>query len=69
MTILEINAQTQEVIERDATEVELVQRELDNQANIIRATELEEQATARKAVLDRLGITAEEAQLILGGSN
>jgi hypothetical protein len=26
-------------------------------------------ATARQAVLDRLGITAEEAQLILGGSN
>ena len=26
-------------------------------------------ATARQAVLDRLGITSEEAQLILGGSN
>ena len=26
-------------------------------------------ATARQAVLDRLGITIEEAQLILGGSN
>ncbi len=26
-------------------------------------------ATARQAVLDRLGITQEEAQLILGGSN
>jgi hypothetical protein len=26
-------------------------------------------ATARQAVLDRLGITAEEAQIILGGSN
>ena len=26
-------------------------------------------ATARQAVLDRLGLTAEEAQLILGGSN
>jgi hypothetical protein len=31
--------------------------------------EEEAKATARQAVLDRLGITAEEAQLILGGSN
>jgi hypothetical protein len=31
--------------------------------------EAEQKTTARQAVLDRLGITAEEAQLILGGSN
>jgi hypothetical protein len=31
--------------------------------------ERELKATERQAVLDRLGITSEEAQLILGGSN
>jgi hypothetical protein len=41
------------------------------QANLPKSLKeiLAEQATARQVVLDRLGITAEEAQLILGGSN
>jgi helix-turn-helix protein len=31
--------------------------------------DLEAKATARQAVLNRLGLTEEEAQLIIGGSN
>jgi hypothetical protein len=34
-----------------------------------RIAEAETKAAARQAVLDRLGITEEEAQLIIGGSN
>lgn len=33
-----------------------------------RKAEIEAKATARKALLNKLGITAEEAQLLLGGN-
>jgi hypothetical protein len=36
--------------------------------HIAMPTEAEERATARQAILDRLGLTAEEAQLLLGGN-
>ncbi len=58
---------------REATPEEIAEREAE-----IAAAQIEQEAkeqveeaktTARQAVLDRLGITAEEAQLILGGSN
>ena len=45
--------------DREAIRLEIEEREAQAQAK----------ATARQAVLDRLGITSEEAQLILGGSN
>ena len=66
MKITEIDALTNEVIEREATQEEIAQHELEVAEFISKETE---QAAARQAVLDRLGITAEEAQLILGGSN
>ena len=69
MTILEIDAQTNEVIERDMTEAELVQQKIDEAAAAARLAEAADKAAARQAVLDRLGLTEEEAQLILGGSN
>lgn len=48
------------------------QTEIDAEVEKIKANEISEtitKAAARKAVLDRLGLTEEEAQLILGGSN
>jgi hypothetical protein len=56
--VLEGEAPTQEEIDAEIIKIK--------EAEIIEA---EQKATARQAVLDRLGITAEEAQLILGGSN
>jgi hypothetical protein len=44
----------------------LVDREAINQEIAERKAQAEAKATARQAVLDRLGITAEEAELILG---
>ena len=47
------------------------QKEIDDEIKRIKAaeiTEAEAKATARQAVLDRLGLTAEEAQLLLGGN-
>lgn len=56
--------------EVDMTPEEIAEYEA-RQANLPKSLEevIAEQATARQAVLDRLGITTEEAQLILGGSN
>jgi hypothetical protein len=62
MKITEFFAETGEIIERDATPEEL--------ANwVVTPTfeeELEAKATAKAALLERLGITEEEAQLLLG---
>jgi hypothetical protein len=69
MKIKEHNVETGEVVERDMTEAELAQYEIDQAAKAAHIAAQEEKATARQAVLDRLGLTEEEAQLILGGSN
>jgi hypothetical protein len=37
-------------------------------AELSKQAEAEAKATARQAILDRLGLTAEEAQLLLGGN-
>ena len=56
-----------DVLEGDAP----TQEQIDNEINRIKAAEITDaqaKATARQAVLDRLGLTAEEAQLLLGGN-
>ena len=67
-----VNCETGEIIERELTEAEIQQQEIDEAAIAQRAAliqaEAEEKATARQAILDRLGISAEEAQLLLGGN-
>ena len=69
MKILEHNIETGEAIEREATAEEIEQKESDSAKQALAGQAEAAKATARAAVLDRLGITAEEAQLILGGSN
>jgi hypothetical protein len=61
------NLETNEIIDREMNDVEFAQYEANQAANAIAKAEAEAKATARQAVLDRLGITAEEAQLLLGG--
>ena len=59
---------TNEIIDREMTDAEFAQYEAE-QAE--RATEQSAEATKaaqKQAVLDRLGLTAEEAQLLLGGN-
>jgi hypothetical protein len=68
-TIAEHNIQTDEVIVREMNDAEFAQYQIDQAAETARQETLETKEIARQAVLDRLGITAEEAQLILGGSN
>ena len=63
-----VNAQTGEEIIRDANAEEIAQMELDAANEAERKAEAEAKATAKAALLTRLGITAEEAQLLLGGN-
>ena len=66
--IIEHNVTTGEIIERELTAAELEQLEKDQAEKAVKQAEAEAKATARQAILDRLGLTAEEAQLLLGGN-
>ena len=61
-----VNCETGEEIVRDATAEEIAQREIDAE-NAQAKKQAKAQAVAqRQAILDRLGLTADEAKLILG---
>jgi hypothetical protein len=59
------NVETNEVTEKEMSLAEFNQ--LKTEAAAAQA-EVDAKATARQAILDRLGLTAEEAQLLLGGN-
>jgi hypothetical protein len=69
MKIIEYFNETQTTIERDATPDELKQREADtakDKADLLaKQNEAETKALAKSALLDRLGITEDEAKLLL----
>ena len=59
------NAETNEITQRPATQDELAQMEKDKlEAETLKA-EAETKVAARQAILDRLGLTEEEAKLLL----
>jgi hypothetical protein len=60
------NTETNEVIDREMNAAEFKQYEIDQAANEARQAEAESKATARTALLKKLGITADEAKLLLG---
>jgi uncharacterized protein GlcG (DUF336 family) len=59
------NAETNEIIDSEMTAVEFAQYKADRAASLERQTAEQEKATAKAALLDRLGITEEEAKLLL----
>ena len=61
-----VNCETGEEIVRDATAQEIAQMELDAANALARKAEAEAKEAQRQAILDRLGLTADEAKLILG---
>jgi len=61
-----VDVTTGEEIVRDATTEEIAQMEIDAANEAARKAEAEAKAAARQAILDRLGLTADEAKLILG---
>jgi hypothetical protein len=68
----EVDAITGIVIERDFTPEETAQREQDQAhavaAQVLADAEAEAKSSARTALLERLGITEDEAKLLLGGA-
>ena len=62
------NVETDEIIDREMTDQEFAQYEADQALQATAQAEAEAKATAKAALLTRLGITAEEAQLLLGGN-
>jgi hypothetical protein len=60
-----INCETGEVTERELNEQELEQAEIDAAASAEEATHAALKAEAKAGLLARLGITAEEAELLL----
>jgi hypothetical protein len=65
LQIKEHNCETQEEIVRDATDAEIEQFAKDKAELDARKAEAEVKAQSKAALLDRLGITAEEAALLL----
>jgi hypothetical protein len=59
------NQATDEVIDREMTNSEFAIYEASQAAEAIKQTEAEAKATAKAALLSKLGITAEEAALLL----
>ena len=66
MKIHEHNATTGEVIERDATAEELANAEAAEAASIARQLEEATKAANKAALLEKLGISEDEAKLLLG---
>lgn len=57
-----------EIIDREMTDAEYAQWQADNEASEARQIEIEQRKIARQALLDKLGITEDEAKLLLGGN-
>ncbi len=66
MKIVEINCETGEEILREATKAEKDDAKIRQQIVADREAEAEAKEAARQAILDRLGLTADEAKLLLG---
>jgi hypothetical protein len=62
------NTETNEVVDREMNDAEFAQYEANQAAQATAQAEAEAKAASRQAILDRLGISAEEAQLLLGGN-
>ncbi len=62
------NVETDEVIDREMTDAEFTKYQAEQELEAQRKTEAEAKAQAKAALLNRLGITEEEAAILLGGN-
>jgi len=65
MSKLIVNVETGETIERELNKTEKDQQKIDEALFAAQQAEAEATATAKAALLEKLGITAEEAALLL----
>ena len=63
-----VDLDTDEVVDREMTNAEFAQYEADQAAEALLKAEAEAKAAQRQALLTRLGITEEEARILLGGN-
>jgi hypothetical protein len=61
-----VNCETGEEIVRDANAEELAQMELDAANAVARKAEADAKEAQRQVILDRLGLTSDEAKILLG---
>ena len=64
--VIEVNCETGEITERLLTSEELAQRVIDQVAQAAQTEAEAAKAAEKAALLTRLGITADEAKLLLG---
>jgi hypothetical protein len=60
------NIETDEIIDREMTNAEFKEYEADQKLQAIALAEMQAKAQAKAALLDRLGITEDEAKLLFG---
>jgi hypothetical protein len=65
MKTFEHNVQTDEIIERDLTAAEIKQIEIDSKTDLEFRKNIEEKEIKKSALLNRLGLTPEEALILL----
>lgn len=66
LTIKVHNVETGEVIEREMNEAEIAALETSRLAHLVEKASIEEAQAKKAALLEKLGITQEEANLLLG---
>ena len=62
------NTETNEVIDREMNDAEFAAYEAEQAAQAAKQAEATAKAAQRQALLTRLGITEEEARILLGGN-
>lgn len=60
------NSQTDQVIDREMTAAEFKIYEADQATQLVKQAEAETKAAQRQLILEKLGLTADEAQLLFG---
>ena len=60
------NTETDEIIDREMNDAEFAQHQKDQAANAIAQAEAQVKENAKAAILDRIGLTADELKTILG---
>ena len=60
------NIETDEIIDREMTNAEFAKYQTDQEMEATRQAEAEAKAAKREALLSKLGITEEEARILLG---
>lgn len=60
------NCETNEVIDREMNDAEFIQYEANKAAQLVETVQMKEKADAKAAILDRIGLTADELKTILG---